>query len=171
MQVRYVMWTLLAALAAFFAGACLQEDPQQFGDEPVANGSAAYNTFCYVCHLNFKKEELVVCHARVGVGCAECHGKSEDHSADEDNVTPPDIMYPKRKVNRHCTKCHGRTKIAKEAEHKPLLAGTATFKKHCTDCHGGHRIAVRTRRWDKETGKLIGDDGVRMVATQPAEKK
>jgi hypothetical protein len=27
--------------------------------------------------------------------------------------------------------------------------------KVCTDCHGSHKLKVRTRMWDKETGKLI----------------
>jgi hypothetical protein len=161
--VRYVTWTLLSVLAAFFLGACLQPDLQDPDYEPAAKGSAAYNTFCYVCHASFKAEELVVGHARAGVGCMKCHGKSEDHSADEDHVTPPDIMYPKRKVNLHCMKCHPRGKLADVAKHRPLLTQTAASQEHCTTCHGDHRIAVRTRRWDKETGKLLARDGRRAL--------
>jgi hypothetical protein len=169
--VRYVVWTLLLVSVALFVGACLQEGPQGPGGEPAAKGSAAHNTFCYVCHLNFKKEKLAVRHARAAVGCTECHGSSLDHSDDEDNITPPDIMYPKQKINPSCMKCHRRSKLEKVSEHRPVLAAVATGKKHCTDCHGDHRIAVRTRRWDKETGELIADDGVRMIATQPVERK
>ncbi len=40
----------------------------------------------------------------------------------------------------------------------------------CTDCHGEHRLKVRTRRWDKETGKLVSDDGVRMMEENPMDK-
>ena len=44
-----------------------------------------------------------------------------------------------------------------------------------TQCHGKHQIKVRTRVWDKGTGKLISDDGVRMMQprkpeTLPADK-
>ena len=42
-------------------------------------------------------------------------------------------------------------------------AGAGPVRWICTDCHGQHRMKVRTRVWDKETGKLIKDDGVRMM--------
>jgi len=171
--VRYLIWAVLLVPVAFFVGACLRDPLDSPGDGTALKGSAAYNTFCYVCHLNFKKEKLALRHARAGVGCTKCHGNSEDHSADEDNVTPPEIMYAKKKINPSCTKCHKPRELARKSQHKPVLAGTAKHKKYCTDCHGDHRVAVRTRRWNKDTGKLIADDGVRMVhpTTRPSTTK
>jgi hypothetical protein len=47
--------------------------------------------------------------------------------------------------------------------HKPVIEGSAKKNKYCTDCHGEHRLTIRTRQWDKNTGKLIEDDKVRMM--------
>ena len=168
---RYVIGTVLLVFVALFVGACLHDEPGGGSGAPPAKGSAAYNTYCYVCHLNFQKDKLAKRHAKADIGCTRCHGESDRHSADEDNVTPPDIMYAKDKVNPYCMTCHPAKKIARKSAHKPLLSAKAKGKKRCTDCHGEHRIAVRTRRWDKRTGKLLADDGVRMSATQPAQPK
>jgi len=121
----------------------------------------ADNSFCYVCHVNFKKEALAQTHQSVGVGCEKCHGSSDAHSSDEDGLTPPEKMYARQRINPYCMTCHSKTKLAKVSEHKSMLAGTS--KKVCTDCHGKHKLKVRTRIWDKSTGKLISDDGVRMM--------
>jgi hypothetical protein len=116
----------------------------------------ADNSRCLVCHINFEEEFLAVKHARKGYGCVYCHGESAAHSADEDNVTPPDKMYARAKINAACTHCHKPEKlIAKEKKHEPVLAGTATRDKYCTDCHGEHLMSHRTKCWDKETGKLL----------------
>ncbi len=107
----------------------------------------ADNSFCYVCHGNFVGEEISLNHESAGVGCITCHGASGGHSSDEEGLKPPDIMFAKEKIDSACKKCH-ITAIA----HPP---------KHCTDCHGDHVMASRTRRWNKDTGELIWDDGVR----------
>ncbi len=114
--------------------------------------TTADNSWCHVCHINYAEEELAVTHARANVGCATCHGESYAHRGDEANVTPPDIMYPKEKINPSCLKCHAAEKLSDV--HKPFLAGTAE-EKYCTDCHGDHRLAYRTQRWDKATGKRL----------------
>lgn len=134
------------------------------GEEP------ADNSYCYVCHVNLKEEELAELHRPAGVGCMDCHGWSDDHSADEDNVTPPDTMFPRWSVASSCLRCHGHdADDANEPARRPAVAATAGGRRVvCTDCHGTHRLAVRTRQWDKITGKLIYDDGVRMVSSQPA---
>ena len=115
--------------------------------DPVAD-----NSRCYVCHLNYEDEALAVVHAQGNVGCVECHGESDAHCGDENNVIPPDIMYPKETINLSCLKCHER--ITNDEEHKPILAGTGK-EEFCTDCHGEHRLAYRTQRWDRKTGELV----------------
>jgi len=114
---------------------------------------AADNSRCYVCHMNYEEEELAVTHARNGVGCERCHGPSDAHCGDENNATPPDIMYPRDAINAACLKCH--PSLPRTADHKPILANPAKSEKVCTDCHGEHRLGYRTRHWDKRTGKLI----------------
>lgn len=123
----------------------------------------ADNSFCYVCHLNYQEDKLTMTHQGAGVGCETCHGISDTHSADEDAVTPPDIMWPKVWINVTCMECHPRALIEKEEGHEDFLAD-ADPKEVCTDCHAeGHRLKVRTRVWNKKTGELISDDGVRMM--------
>jgi len=123
----------------------------------------ADNSYCYVCHVNYDGEELTLNHEIAGVGCETCHGVSERHSADEDGITPPDRMFPRGKINAYCITCHAEADINHVSEHKPLFDATSGDTHVCTDCHGKHSMAVRTRIWDKETGKLISDDGVRMM--------
>jgi hypothetical protein len=136
---------------------------------PPAEGPVADNSRCHVCHMNYAEEELAVRHARANIGCEQCHGACDAHCSDEDNVTPPDVMYPRAKINSSCMMCHPREEIEIEP-HEPILAGTAAENKYCTDCHGEHRLGYRTRRWDKETGKLLEDDKVRMTTDQTLEE-
>jgi len=113
-------------------------------DEPEAD-----NSRCFVCHINYMQEDIAVIHARADIGCAGCHGESDEHIADESwasggNGTAPDIMYPQPKINPFCLGCHTRDKIDKD-QHKPLFAN---FEKMvCTDCHGSHRLVVRKCKW------------------------
>ncbi len=110
----------------------------------------ADNSRCHVCHLNFEEEPVALAHARAGVGCDTCHGRSAAHCGDENNLAPPDILYRLDQVNAACGKCH----IHLSAEHAGVVAGSPE-KKHCTDCHGRHRLPVRTQRLDKNTGRAI----------------
>jgi hypothetical protein len=119
----------------------------------------ADNSFCLVCHVNFKMEKLAAVHQKIGVGCANCHGDSDRHSADEDGVTPPEIMFAKDKINSACMMCHEEPKMRATAKH----ADAAFKQKNCAECHGEHRMATRTREWDKTTGKLLKAQGVRMM--------
>lgn len=125
----------------------LDDDAQSSAGKLLAD-----NSRCHVCHLNFEREELSLNHARAGVGCAKCHGESDAHIADESwasggNGTPPDIMYPREKINPACLTCHdGRTAKFDRDIHKLFLAG-ATPQKLCTECHGKHRMAVRKCKW------------------------
>jgi hypothetical protein len=121
-------------------------------------GPAADNSRCHVCHINYEDEALSITHARANVGCEECHGASDAHCSDEDNITPPDIMYPAHNINSFCQSCHPTGKLS-------------GGKKYCTDCHGEHRLAHRTRKWDKATGNLVEDDKVRMLTDEMLEQK
>ncbi len=125
------------------------------------------NPFCKACHLNFDDEKLAKTHEQAGIGCERCHGESLRHRSDEANVTPPELMYPKERINPTCMMCHPRQTIQQVEKHRPILeAGLSVFetttpadpnaKKYCTDCHGAHhRLTVRTIQWDKCTGKLL----------------
>ncbi len=143
-----------------------EEEPLLLLEEPTGDLSAAEgadNSRCHVCHFNFAMEKLAVTHAKVDVSCEDCHGPSDEHCSDEDNITPPDKMFPKGKINPSCLHCHGNT-LKKTNIHKKVIAGT--LKKTCTDCHGKHKMSHRTRIWNKETGELISDDKVRMLTDE-----
>jgi hypothetical protein len=134
---------------------------------PTPAPSFTANSFCMACHLDFDEEELALDHEVFGVGCERCHGESLRHRSDEANITPPELMYAKERINPMCMMCHPRQDIRDTKEHLPILeAGLSTFEeavptgddvqKYCTDCHGhDHHMKVRTIRWDKATGTLL----------------
>jgi hypothetical protein len=114
-----------------------------------ARGPAADNSRCFVCHINYEAEKLAASHARQSVGCANCHGPSDAHIADESwgsggNGTAPDIMYPRDKINPGCMTCHPRDKLS-APQHE--LAFAKSDPKVCTDCHGDHRLSLRRCKW------------------------
>lgn len=121
-------------------------------------GPGADNFACLVCHANYSDEALAENHARVQMGCADCHGQSQAHREDEENITPPDRMYARDDVNSFCSHCHRTHDVApaqvvarwheRDLDVKPAQAV-------CTDCHGHHRLNVRTVRWDEDTGELL----------------
>ena len=132
----------------------LEEEPLLLlDDEPEvlsSDGSGADNSRCFVCHVNYMQEDIAVTHARNGMGCAHCHGESDEHIADESwasggNGTAPDIMFPRPKINPFCMGCHPQDKID-TAPHKPFLAAGDDLMV-CTDCHGNHRLANRKCKW------------------------
>ena len=149
----------LAATAAWglAAGGCLF---RLLGKAP----EPADNSYCYVCHTNYEVEEFAITHAAGDIGCEDCHGSSDAHCSDEDNITPPDTMFPREKIKAACMHCHPHPS---PANHKDILAGTAKGKVNCADCHAAsHRLEHRTRRWNKATGELIEDDDVRMMTDE-----
>jgi hypothetical protein len=139
----------------------------QVAEEHSEKKGFVANVFCSACHYGFSDEELARTHEMAGIGCERCHGESERHRSDEGNITPPEIMYPKAKINPTCMMCHPRHEIQHVARHKTLLAGAKTVfdsadegdnQMYCTNCHArDHRINVRTIRWNKETGELLKD--------------
>jgi hypothetical protein len=157
-------------------------------DEPTeeeaiaANTEAAIeNSACFVCHANYMTESLAGRHADVNIGCVHCHGESTAHRNDENNTTPPEIMYPSEKINAYCQACHStahdippRTIIARRLESNDETIDESSAKVIarwkergldktkadpgkivCTDCHGDHRMKVRTVIWDKKSGELL----------------
>jgi hypothetical protein len=130
----------------------LEDKPLLLDDESEAgqsDGPEADNSRCFVCHINYMQEDIAVTHSRANIGCASCHGESDEHIADESwasggNGTAPNIMYPPAKINPFCMGCHTKDKIDTD-QHKPLFAN---FEKTvCTDCHGSHRLEVRKCKW------------------------
>jgi hypothetical protein len=162
--VRYGVWALVLVPVLVCLVACtqrikknqpllLRELDESEDHSPPPKGPVADNTRCYVCHVNFEGETLARHHARANVGCVKCHGVSIAHASSEENVVPPEIMYPKDKIVAACTRCH--TDLT-DSTHKDVIASTATKNRYCTDCHAkGHHVAHRTRLWDRNTGQLI----------------
>ncbi|HEY3323916.1 MAG TPA: hypothetical protein VGP72_25920 [Planctomycetota bacterium] len=111
----------------------------------------ADNTRCYVCHLPFEEETLVITHAKVGITCSKCHGDCDDHCQDENHATPPDILYPVSKIAEACWKCHPGVKRTADF----VAPAGADLKKGCTECHFSHKLDRRTRLWDRETKALL----------------
>ncbi len=134
------------------------QDEKVSAEKPIEYEQAD-NSFCYVCHLNFQDEQFATWHQNANVGCMDCHGDSDLHSADESHVIPPDNMYKKSNVNASCTNCHSKATQEKQIGHRPFFEGSDPDRKYCTDCHGNHSIPKRHRVWDKDTGKLIKADG------------
>ena len=144
----------------------LDDEPLRLDDGPDVDlpaGSGADNSRCYVCHMNYVQEDIAVIHARVNIGCANCHGNCDAHIADESwawggNGTPPGIMYRRPEINPFCMGCHPKDKIDTK-QHKPLFADTVEPRpkagpiesgaspRYCTDCHGDHRLAKRECKW------------------------
>jgi len=130
-----------------------EKTPLLLEDEPVSEASSgpfADNSRCFVCHVNYMQEKMAVTHAKANVGCANCHGASDAHIADESwasggTGTPPDRMYARDEINSSCVVCHSRDEIDKAQDHA-VLADT-DGKKVCTDCHGNHRLTARRCKW------------------------
>ncbi len=82
-----------------------------------------------------------------------------DHRDDEDNVTPPEVMYPRAEINECCSDCHDEHDVSPSKViaqwQKRGLTETDPKKLVCTDCHFRHRLERRMIRWDKQTGKLL----------------
>lgn len=147
--------------------------PKKPADAP--SGPRADNQACFVCHTNYQEEELAKQHADANEGCVKCHGESIAHRNDENNTTPPDVMYPAEAIDTACVKCHethdapARKVLARWQERCPAKQDPAQIV--CTDCHGQHRLKLRTVRWDKKTGKLLSAETPAPKAPAPDAAK
>lgn len=128
--------------------------PSAEGQPAKPKAEPADNSRCHVCHFTYQDEPLSVVHAKAGIGCERCHGPSDAHCSDEDNITPPDVMFPEAKIGPFCKTCHDLTRMTHNAE-AMQAHGAASADTVCTDCHGKHQLAKPRRRWDKTTGELI----------------
>ncbi|MGC8829318.1 MAG: cytochrome c3 family protein [Verrucomicrobiia bacterium] len=128
-------------------------DTEQPIKEPKSKypGPPADNSRCYVCHANYQSEKLTVIHLKANVGCVLCHGISTNHSTDEDNLTPPDVMYPhKGAVRFRCLSCHNykllieadrdKKELKEPPDHQSVLSGTNKDGRFCMDCHSNHKL-------------------------------
>ena len=186
MTTRRSPWTsgvIVSGLLLILAASCsLEQKSKETGTAPEAAASEAVtdyyqrpvasfvaNPFCKACHLDFDEDELAIDHELAGIGCERCHGESLRHRSDEANITPPQLMYRKERINPTCMMCHPRHAIQHVGDHQPILeAGLSVFEEegpsdagghtaaYCMDCHGpNHRMKVRTVRWDKCTGAVL----------------
>jgi hypothetical protein len=123
--------------------------PDESGSAEASGGPGADNSRCFVCHANYMEEQLATAHARARIGCADCHGPSDAHIADESwasggSGTAPGIMYPQDKINSSCMTCHAKDKLD-TPQHQAVRTGSS--QEVCTDCHGRHRLPQRRCRW------------------------
>jgi hypothetical protein len=133
------------------------DKPLLLDDGPAAStpeGSCADNSRCQVCHLNMTLELISVTHAKANLGCARCHGDCDAHIADESwasggKGTPPELMYPRYKINALCRECHSgeKDRVNRKGPRCPKLLGQRTPRNTCTECHGTHRLVERRCKW------------------------
>jgi hypothetical protein len=131
------------------------EPPLRLDDYSVtgteqADGPIADNSRCFVCHLSYVEEDLALTHALQEIGCAQCHGESDAHIADEPwtsggTGTAPDIIVLPHQVNEFCMDCHARDTLSMP-DHNILETNKADASR-CTDCHGEHRLTNRVTQW------------------------
>jgi len=133
--------------------------PQKKTPAESGKKASADNSACFVCHSNYEEEFLAVRHAEEGIGCTDCHGESMDHADDEDNITPPDVLYARNDIEKLCRQCHDSHDVPPGKVialwRKRALDRIAPASPVCTDCHGEHRLNVRTVRWNKKTRELL----------------
>jgi hypothetical protein len=89
-----------------------EPDEEEKAFAAAATQAASENTACFVCHANYKTEFLANRHAKANVGCFNCHGESSAHQNDENNITPPEILYSADKIDPACRICHTTHKIS-----------------------------------------------------------
>ena len=117
-------------------------------DEPDEETIAAANTVaakenaaCFVCHTNYRTEFLASCHAKANISCYRCHGESSAHQNDENNITPPETLYPAGKIDPLCRGCHK----AHDLEPRDIIADWMKKKSEnkntsCEGCHESNDI-------------------------------
>ena len=88
--------------------------------------------------MDVEDEFLGSVHHAEAVGCADCHGPSDGHIADENNEVLPDRVFTRENTDPFCAKCHECSRLTtKEATHLPRAR-----RKICTECHGSHDVEL-----------------------------
>jgi hypothetical protein len=156
-------WSVLAVMVVCLGG-CKSNDTPVSKPAAVNSGfvppkiikavEPVDNSRCHVCHINYYDELLAAGHAKKGVSCEACHGPSNAHCGDENNITAPDKMYGPETIDPGCANCHEFLTLT-ASNHGLYLIGDLPDKKFCVDCHGSHKLPFRNRNWDKTTGKLL----------------
>lgn len=153
-----LLWAAPPPLKVDKSKPLLLDDPPKMAESPE-DRPVADNEPCLVCHGDFREEYMAKEHAKANVGCVKCHGSSAAHRDDEDNTTPPDIMFTQQKIDAACKVCHeehvasAQKVITRWRERCPQKSDPLSII--CVDCHGAHRRPFRTVEWDKATGKLL----------------
>lgn len=137
----------------------LLDDPNEEQLTAALTQAATENMACFVCHGNYRAEFLTERHATANVGCVNCHGDSFAHCNDENNTTPPEIMYAAEKIDPFCQSCHD----AHDIPAKTIIARWIKQKAKKSDatCEGCHKeddipLAKVVALW-KELGVLKSD--------------
>ncbi|MFQ6130918.1 MAG: DUF1080 domain-containing protein [Armatimonadota bacterium] len=100
---------------------------------------AGSNDACaYVCHYDFRDEELTTKHLPKKIGCITCHGLSKAHEQDEEHLTAPDQMFEPEDVIPFCDTCHAVREKCPFATPEEFNYGDQT----CLDCHGKHTLEL-----------------------------
>jgi len=142
-------------VAAIVAASC-DTEPRMRAGWPSALGPVprtaqlqkpARNEGCLVCHMDFGKEKITARHAKAGVGCVTCHGRSSAHGGDEANIIKPDVIFGRAEIDAFCKNCHSAH--SRGSDYQAFLK-TWADKRHngrivsaesvCTDCHGNHAV-------------------------------
>lgn len=100
--------------------------------------AAAKNEECFVCHIDYEREELTLTHQAQGVSCATCHGPSVAHIDDEDRKTAPDHIIAHHRVASFCRGCHTDIGEACPSAEPPERGR----EQACTECHGKHQLEL-----------------------------
>ena len=150
-------WLLVgcAAVGVSIAAASCAPKPQTRAGWPAALGPVpktprkpASNEECLVCHMDFKKEEIAVEHAKAGVGCFTCHGPSAAHGNDEANIVTPDVTFGRAEITAFCKTCHETHETGPKykaflktwSDKRRPSGRIVSAESVCTDCHGNHAV-------------------------------
>jgi hypothetical protein len=117
---------------------------------PVLRDTAGQkdNSTCLVCHLDLETEEIAAVHLKAGIVCAACHGASEVHRSDEQNIMKPEVTFGRLEIEPFCKACHPTHKSGKQyrvfvsewtGRRRPN-GRMVTSGSICMDCHGNHAV-------------------------------
>ena len=115
----------------------LLDEPTEEQVATAVTPAATENMACFVCHANYRGEFLAESHAKANIGCINCHGDSFAHRNDENNTTPPEIMYSAERIDPFCQGCHDTHDIPP----KKIIARwiEQKAKKPDATCQGCHK--------------------------------